>query len=154
LPAHWLTVCHAIVVPLISTPEARQLIGCAIRVHKALGPGLFESVYEECLAHEMRKARLAFRRQVLMPVTYDGRKFPRAFTVDLIVAEQILVELKSVELILPVHDKQVITYLRLSGLEHGLLINFKTDLLKNGLRSFVASRSPSCLHGPSRLHVR
>jgi GxxExxY protein len=73
----------------------------------------------------MRKAGLAFRRQVVMPVIYDGRVFPRAFVVDLIVAEQILVELKSVETILPVHDKQVITYLRLSGLKQAFLFNFK-----------------------------
>ena len=72
-----------------------------------------------------------------MPVTYDGRVFPRAFTADLIVDEQILVELKSIETILPVHCKQVITYLRLSGLERGLLINFKAELLKKGLKAFV-----------------
>jgi GxxExxY protein len=87
----------------------------------------------------MRKAGLAFRRQVVMPVIYDGRVFPRAFVVDLIVAEQILVELKSVETILPVHDKQVITYLRLSGLTQAFLFNFKSDLLKNGLKSYLAS---------------
>ena len=128
---------------VIRTPEARQLIGCAIRVHRELGPGLFESVYEECLAHELQKAGLPFRRQVLMPVIYDGRVFPRAFTADLIVAEQILVGLKSVETILPVHCKQVITYLRLSGLERGLLINFKAELLKKGLKAFVWTKRGS-----------
>jgi GxxExxY protein len=127
-------------VSLVTTPEARQLIGCAIRVHRELGPGLFESVYEECLAYELQKARLPFRRQVIMPVTYDGRVFPRAFTADLIVAGQILVELKSIESILPVHCKQVITYLRLSGLERGLLINFKAALLKKGLKAFIWTR--------------
>ena len=110
-----------------------------MRVHTALGPGLFESIYEECLAHEMHKTRLPFRRQVILPVTYDGRVFPRAFVADFIVAEQILVELKSVETILPVHDKQVITYLHLSGLQQGLLFNFKSDLLKHGMKSYLVS---------------
>jgi GxxExxY protein len=103
-----------------------------------LGPGLFESVYEECLAHELRKNGLAFRRQVVMPVTYDGRVFPRAFVADFIVEEQILVELKSVETVLPVHDKQVITYLRLSGLRQAILFNFKSELLKHGMKSYLA----------------
>jgi GxxExxY protein len=139
-PPVWLPSCKLnLDMTLVTTPEATQLIGCAMRVHSELGPGLFESVYEECLAHEMRKAGLAFRRQVVMPVIYDGRVFPRAFVVDLIVAEQILVELKSVETILPVHDKQVITYLRLSGLTQAFLFNFKSDLLKNGLKSYLAS---------------
>ena len=79
-----------------------------------------------------------------MPVTYDGRVFPRAFIADLIVAEQILVELKSIETILPVHCKQVITYLRLSGLERGLLINFKAELLKKGLKAFVLDQTRVC----------
>ena len=126
------------VVPLVTTPEATLLIGCAMRVHTELGPGLFESVYEECLAYELQKTALAFRRQVVMPGTYDGRLFPRAFVADFIVAGQLLVELKSVESILPVHDKQVLTYLRLSRLRQGILLNFNSDLLKNGLKSYLA----------------
>jgi len=103
---------------------------------------LFESVYEECLAHELGKSGLAFRRQVTLPVTYDGLVFPRAFVADFVVEEKIPVELKCIETILPVHAKQIITYLRLAGLSQGLLINFKTDLLKHGLKSFLSSPRP------------
>lgn len=128
---------------LITTPTATAVIGCAIRVHSALGPGLFESVYEDCLAHELSKAGLAVRRQVALPLTYDGRVFPRAFIADLIVADAVLVELKCVERLLPIHSAQVLTYLRLSGLEKGLLINFNVVKLKDGLKSFLnGSRLP------------
>jgi GxxExxY protein len=130
-------------VTAVTTEEGTQIIGCAMRVHTALGPGLFESVYEECMAHELRKSGLAFRRQVTLPVTYDGLVFPRAFVADFIVEEKILVELKCVETILPVHSKQVITYLRLADLAQGFLFNFKVDLLKHGLRSFLSKPRPS-----------
>ena len=131
-----------VTVGLITTTEGTQIIGCAIRIHRALGPVLFESVYEECLAHELGKSGLAFRRQVTLPVTYDGLVFPRAFVADFVVEEKIPVELKCIETILPVHAKQIITYLRLAGLSQGLLINFKTDLLKHGLKSFLSSPRP------------
>ena len=127
-------------VTLITTPEATEIIGCAIRVHTKLGPGIFESVYEDCLAHELTKAQLAFRRQVVLPVVYDGVEMRRAFVVDLIVEEQVLVEIKSAQTILPVHGKQVLTYMRLSGLEKGLLFNFNEDRLKDGIKSFVLHR--------------
>ena len=123
---------------LITTPEATAVIKCALRVHSVIGPGVFESVYEECLAHELRKTGLAFRRQVLMPLHYDGIVLPRAFMADFVVEDAVLVELKSVEKVLPVHCAQVMTYLRLSGLQKGLLINFNVPHLKEGLRSFLS----------------
>lgn len=125
---------------LITSPEATQVIGCAIRVHTRLGPGLFESVYEECLAYELGKAGLQFRRKVVVPVRYDAIELPRAFVADLIVEDQVLVELKCVQEVLPVHRKQVLTYLRLSGLSKGLLFNFNEEVLKNGIKSFVLTK--------------
>jgi GxxExxY protein len=125
---------------LITSPQAEQIIGCAIRVHRRLGPGLFESVYEECLAYELTKAGLQYGRRVVVPVRYDDVVLPRAFVADLIVEGQILVELKSVQEVLPVHCKQVITYMRLSGLCKGLLFNFSAEVLKDGLRSFVLTK--------------
>jgi GxxExxY protein len=130
-------------VSLITTPEATEIIGCAIRIHTKLGPGIFESVYEDCMAYELSKAGLSFRRQVVLPVVYDGVEMSRAFVVDFIVEDQVLVELKSVQAILPVHDKQVLTYLRLSGLEKGILMNFNAARLKDGLKSYVLHKRPA-----------
>jgi GxxExxY protein len=124
-------------VALITTDSAGVVIGCAIAVHRALGPGLFESVYEPCLAHEMTKAGLRFDRQVALPVIYDGLVFHRAFRVDFVVEDELILELKSVEHVAPVHHTQLLTYLKLSGLRKGLLINFNVPLLKEGLKSVV-----------------
>jgi GxxExxY protein len=122
---------------LVTTPSTETVIGCAIKVHRALGPGLFESVYEPCLAHELTKAGLRFERQVTLPVTYDGVSLGRAFRTDFIIERELIVEVKALEKILPVHGSQVLTYLRLSGLRKGLLINFNVPVLKEGLKSFV-----------------
>ncbi len=110
-----------------------QIIDAAIKVHNQLGPGLFESVYEEVLAFELIKRNLHVERQVPIPVYYDELKMEVGFRADLIVEKQVIVEVKSIETVAPVHKKQVITYLRLSGLKIGLLINFNEELLKNGL---------------------
>lgn len=131
---------------LITTPAATAVIGCALRVHTAVGPGLFESLYEECLAHEMRKEGLTFRRQVTLPSTYDGILIKRSFTADLIVEESVLVELKSIEKFHPIHDAQMLTYLRIAGLKKGLLFNFNSVRLKQGLKSYVLS-APEPQHG-------
>ena len=122
---------------LITSPAATEVIGCALRVHTNVGPGLFESIYEQCMATELRKSGLAFRQQVTLPFTYDGILLPRAFTADLIVEESVLVELKSIERFHPIHNAQMLTYLRISGLKKGLLFNFNTVRLKQGIRSFV-----------------
>jgi GxxExxY protein len=122
---------------LITTPSTEVVIGCAIRVHTQMGPGLYESVYQACLGLELNKAGLRYAEQAAVSVTYDGIALPPAFRADFIVEEELIVEIKSLEQVLPVHQRQVLTYLRLSGLKKGLLINFNVARLKDGLRSFV-----------------
>jgi len=110
-----------------------KVIGAAIRVHKALGPGLLESVYETCLAHELVQAGLRVERQVDLPVVYDTIRLDCGFRIDLLIEDQVLVELKAVEKILPIHEAQLMTYLRLSHKPVGLLINFNALRLKDGI---------------------
>jgi GxxExxY protein len=110
-----------------------QIIGCAIDVHKALGPGLLESVYESCLVFELTKAGLKAERQKPLPVVYKGIVFDEGFRIDVLVEEKVVVELKCVEKVLPIHEAQIYTYLKLSGIKIGLLINFNTKMLKDGL---------------------
>jgi GxxExxY protein len=119
-----------------------RVIGLAIKVHRTIGPGLLKQVYAECLCHEMALAGLMFQRQVELPLIYGGVRLPRAYRADIIVEEGVIVEVKSIEQILPVHEAQLLTYLRLSGCGVGLLLNFNTTLLKNGLRRFVQTSSP------------
>ncbi|WP_046243966.1 GxxExxY protein [Hymenobacter terrenus] len=110
-----------------------QILGVAFRVHTALGPGLLESVYEIVLAHELRKEGLLVATQVEMPVVYDGIRLDLAFRADMIVESRVILELKSVEALAPVHSKQLLNYLKLSGLRTGLLINFNSMHLKDQL---------------------
>ena len=116
---------------------ANRVIGLAIKVHRTVGPGLLESVYEECLGLELSRAGLRFERQVELPLVYEGMHFDRAYRADIVVEKAVILEIKSIENILPVHVSQVLTYLRLSGCHIGLLLNFNTKLLKEGLRRFV-----------------
>lgn len=111
-----------------------QVIGAAIRVHKALGPGLLESAYEICLAHELNKSGLRFARQVPLPVEYDGMRLESGYVLDLVVEDVVIIELKAVESLLPIHEAQLLTYLKLTGKRLGLLINFNVSVLKNGIR--------------------
>ncbi len=113
---------------------AAAVVDAALRVHKALGPGLLESVYEACLAHELAKRGMSFRTQVTLPVRYDGVQLDAGFRVDLLVEDRVIVELKAVETLLPIHEAQLITYLKLSGLRLGLLLNFNVRLLREGMR--------------------
>lgn len=114
-----------------------QVIDCAFAIHSTLGPGLLESLYEACLEHELKKRGLAVKRQLMVPVVYDGLKFDEGFRVDLLVEEDVVVELKAVEQLLPVHEAQLLTYLKLLRRRVGLLINFNTPKLKEGIRRFV-----------------
>ncbi len=116
---------------------AKQIVDAALRVHKALGPGLLESVYETALFHEIRKRGFSANRQLPVTFVYDGNRFDEGFRIDLLVADCVIVELKSVEKVLPVHKKQLLTYLRLSEKKLGLLINFNTALLKEGITRVV-----------------
>ncbi len=118
-------------------PLTEKIIGAAIEVHRTLGPGLLESAYEECLCRELETSGLAFQRQVMLPIVYKGHSVEPGFRIDVIVERQVLVELKAVAALLPVHDAQVLTYLKLSGIGKGLLMNFKAMPLKNGIKRFV-----------------
>ena len=109
------------------------IVDCCIKIHKALGPGLLESVYEEVLVYELKKRGLGCERQKGIPVLYDGLKMDLGFRVDIIVEDLVISELKSVEDILPVHKKQLLTYLKLTGKKVGLLINFNEELIKKGI---------------------
>lgn len=113
------------------------VVDCAYTIHSTLGPGLLESLYEACLEHEIKKRGLAVKRQLMVPVFYDGLKFDEGFRVDLLVQEGVVVELKAVEQLLPVHNAQLLTYLKLLRRRVGLLINFNTPKLKEGIRRFV-----------------
>ncbi|MCK6453668.1 MAG: GxxExxY protein [Alphaproteobacteria bacterium] len=118
-------------------PVSRQVIGLAIAVHRQLGPGLLESAYEQCLAYEFRSNGIEFKRQVDLPVVYKEVRLECGYRLDFVVENSVIVELKTVERHLPVHEAQVLTYLRLSGLRIGLLLNFNVPVLREGIRRLV-----------------
>ena len=122
---------------LMAQSLTEQVIGLAIEVHRNTGPGLLKSVYERCLCVELRRAGIAFKRQVPIPILYKGEQVGDAFKADLVVAEQLILEVKSVAIILPVHEMQLRTYLRMSGIRVGLLMNFNAPRLTDGLRRYV-----------------
>jgi GxxExxY protein len=111
-----------------------KVIGSAIEVHKALGPGLLESAYEECLCHEFTLQKIAFQRQKELPVEYKGLKLSIGYRIDLLVQDELILELKACDAIHPIHEAQLLTYLKLSGIKYGLLINFNTLYLKDGIK--------------------
>lgn len=117
-----------------------RVIGLAIDVHRDLGPGLLESVYETCLAFELKHAGIAFRSQVSMPVMYRGVRLNSGFRADLLIADDLIVEIKAVERLLREHEAQLLTYLRMSHCQVGLLLNFSALRLKDGLRRLVRSK--------------
>ncbi len=114
-------------------PRTAAIIGAAIEVHRQLGPGLLESAYEQCLCHELHLCGIPFICQVDLPVSYKGLKLDCGYKINLVVNDEVIVELKSVERILPVHEAQLLTYLKLSGKKVGLLINFNSSLLTQGI---------------------
>lgn len=114
-----------------------KIIGAAIAVHKELGPGLLESAYEACLVYELVQGGLKVESQKSLPLSYRGVKIDCGYRIDLLVENQIILELKSVEKIEPIHEAQLLSYLKLSGYKVGLLINFNVKLLRNGIRRFV-----------------
>ena len=114
-----------------------KIIGCAIQVHKTLGPGLLESAYEECLRYELELAGLNYEHQKPLPVTYRDKKLDCGYRMDIIVENKVILEIKAVESLLPIHQAQLLTYLRLSGITAGLLINFCVPILKNGIKRMV-----------------
>lgn len=118
-------------------PISQKVLGCAIEVHRTLGPGLLETVYEKALAQELTDAGLQFAAQVQLPVIYKGRDLGCGFWIDLLVETSVVVELKTVDQLAPIHEAQLITYLKLSGHRIGLLINFNVPLLKHGVKRLV-----------------
>lgn len=116
---------------------SHQVIGCAIEVHKVLGPGLLESTYKQCLAHELKLNGIAFRLEHPMPVEYKGIHLDCGYRIDVLVEDDIILELKSVERLLGIHEAQLLTYMKLTNIKQGFLINFNVKRLKEGLRSFV-----------------
>jgi GxxExxY protein len=116
---------------------ARTIVDAGLQVHKALGPGLLESAYEHCLAHELFTRGVAFERQVPLPIAYKGTRLDAGYRIDLLVEGVVVVEIKAVEALSRLHEAQVLTYLRLSGRRIGLLMNFNVAILKHGLRRLV-----------------
>ena len=121
----------------VQDPAVEQIIGAAIEVHRELGPGLLESTYERCLSYELLKRGLRVARQVRLPVRYKDTEIDCAFRVDLVVNGDVLVEVKGVDRLAPIHTAQILTYLRLSNARHALLFSFNGLTLKEGLKSFV-----------------
>lgn len=113
------------------------IIGCAIKVHKELGPGLLESVYQECLYFEIIDAGLNVKKEVPMPIVYRSLKFDKGYRIDLLVEDKIVIETKAVEGFTDVHKHQILTYLRLGDYKLGLLLNFHVSLMKNGIKRFI-----------------
>jgi GxxExxY protein len=114
-------------------PRTSPILGAALEVHRNLGPGLLESAYEECLCHELHLLELSFQRQVVLPVEYKGLKLDCGYRIDLIVRDEVILELKAVEKLLPIHQAQLLTYLKLAHKRVGLLINFNVPLLTQGI---------------------
>ena len=116
---------------------ASHVVDAAVKIHSALGPGLLETVYEKCLGIELQKRGIDYQRQVSVPVTYEGITVEPGLRLDLIASNCVVVELKSVEKLLPVHEAQILTYLKLSGMRLGLLLNFNVALMKQGIRRII-----------------
>jgi len=116
---------------------SQQVLDAAFRVHSALGPGLLESAYEHCLFYELSKHGIQALRQVQLPLIYDDVKIDAGYRIDLLVENQIIVEIKATEALLPIHEAQLLTYLRLAGKQVGLLINFNVRSLKHGIKRMV-----------------
>ena len=115
----------------------QQVIGAAIEVHRTLGPGLLESAYETCLCHELALRQIPYERQKVLPITYKGIALDDGYRLDILVSDAVVVELKTVETLLPVHEAQILSYLQLGGWQVGLLINFHVPILKHGIKRIV-----------------
>jgi GxxExxY protein len=116
---------------------SKNVIGCAIEVHKALGPGLLESAYEQCLAKEFLLSGIRFHAQVPIPIKYKGIKLDCGYRIDMLIDEKLILELKSVDKVQGIHEAQILTYMKLANIRTGLLINFNVAMLKEGIKRFV-----------------
>lgn len=124
-------------IPAETNRLAKEAVDAAFKVHKALGPGLLESVYETCMCHELAKRQIPFERQKHLPVVYDGIRLDAALRIDILVAKRLIVDVKAVESLIPVFDAQLVTYLKLTGCRLGLLINFNVPVIKDGIKRFA-----------------
>jgi GxxExxY protein len=122
---------------LIEEQLTEQLIGAFIEVHSQPGAGLLESAYQECLCHELTLRNIGFQREVPLPVIYKGIKLDCGYRLDIVAEEKVVIEIKTVEKLLPVHEAQLLTYLKLSGYKVGLLVNFNCEVIRNGLKRMV-----------------
>ncbi len=122
---------------MIENEISRKIIGCAIEVHKQLGPGLLESAYQECLYYELIHAGLNVRKEKPMPIVYKEVKLDHGYRIDLLVEEKVVIEIKTVECLTDVHTAQVLTYLKLGNYKLGLLLNFHVSILKNGIKRLI-----------------
>lgn len=122
---------------MIENELSKKIIGCAIEVHKQLGPGLLESAYQECLYYELKQAGLKVQKEKPMPIVYKEVKLDHGYRIDLLVEDRVVIETKTVEAFTDVHTAQVLTYLKLGNYKLGLLLNFYTTVLKNGIRRII-----------------
>ncbi len=116
---------------------ARQIVDAAIKVHRALGPGLLESAYEHCLAYEIRQRGLRVECQIVLPIVYEGQRIDAGYRVDMLVEDCIIIENKAVEQTLPIHEAQLLTYMKLRGYRMGFLLNWNVKLMKDGIKQMV-----------------
>ncbi len=116
---------------------ATDIVDCAIKVHKELGPGLLESTYQHCIAHELRKRKRKVSTEILLPIVYDGQKIDAGYRIDMLIDHLIVIENKTVEKLLPIHMAQLMTYLKLNGSQIGFLLNWNARLMKDGIRRVV-----------------
>ena len=128
---------------MVDAPDelTNRVIGHVIEVHRTLGPGLLESVYEECLCYELKSHSIPFQRQVQLPVMYKSVRMELAYRIDILVAEMLIIEVKAVEQILRIHEAQLLTYLRLTSVTTGLILNFYAPVLKDGIKRMVLGRA-------------
>lgn len=122
---------------MIENEISKKIIGCAIEVHRQLGPGLLESAYQECLLYELEQAGLKVCKEKPMPIVYKEIKLDHGYRIDLLVEEKVVIELKTVDTLIDVHTAQVLTYLRLGNYKLGLLLNFQVAVLKNGIKRVI-----------------
>ena len=132
-----LSVSSVVNIPMTDNELTHQIKGAAIEIHKNLSPSSLELTYEECLCHELRRRGIPFERQKPVPVVYKGVKLDCGYRLDLLVADRVILELKSVEALVPIHDSIMITYLKLSGHRIGFLMNFNVHVLKEGIKRLV-----------------
>jgi GxxExxY protein len=139
-------------INLIEGDLTQEIIGAAIEVHRHLGPGLLESAYEECLCHELKLRKIAFQRQLDLPVSYKGVNLACGYRIDLLIENLVIAELKCVERLLPVHDAQLLTYMKLASKEVGFLFNFHTEVLTRGgvVRKALSKPAVLCASAPPR----